>query len=170
MLSNKGLNHMSTVEDEPTRCRRTDGKKWRCSNTVLPFEKYCERHMHRGRKRSRKLVESSYAVAWSSASSTKHDSTYGLDCNNKSQNVIHGTMSVSSSAQVVTVASFASATACDDVTRPSLVISESTNKNVSHGDRNRRNMEMRYDDIVNQRESSMCVRVAPIRGTIISDS
>ncbi|KAL1223617.1 Growth-regulating factor 9 [Cardamine amara subsp. amara] len=157
--------HMDTVDREPTRCRRTDGKKWRCSNTVLPFEKYCERHMHRGRKRSRKLVESSYDVASSSASSTKHDNICGLDSNNnESQNVIHGSMSVSSNAQVVTVASFASATACDDATRPLLVISESTNKNVSHGDRSRRNMEMRYDDIVNQRESSMCVRVAPLRG------
>ncbi|KAJ6760405.1 GROWTH-REGULATING FACTOR 7 [Salix purpurea] len=42
---------------EPGRCRRTDGKKWRCSREVAPDQKYCERHMHRGRPRSRKHVE-----------------------------------------------------------------------------------------------------------------
>ncbi|CAK7324269.1 unnamed protein product [Dovyalis caffra] len=42
---------------EPGRCRRTDGKKWRCSRDVAPDQKYCERHMHRGKPRSRKHVE-----------------------------------------------------------------------------------------------------------------
>lgn len=42
---------------EPGRCKRTDGKKWRCSRDVAPHQKYCERHMHRGRPRSRKHVE-----------------------------------------------------------------------------------------------------------------
>ncbi|KAL0374926.1 UNVERIFIED_CONTAM: Growth-regulating factor 4 [Sesamum radiatum] len=42
---------------EPGRCRRTDGKKWRCSRDVVAGQKYCERHMHRGRNRSRKPVE-----------------------------------------------------------------------------------------------------------------
>lgn len=42
---------------EPGRCRRTDGKKWRCSRDVAPDQKYCERHLHRGRPRSRKPVE-----------------------------------------------------------------------------------------------------------------
>ncbi|PON57453.1 Growth-regulating factor [Parasponia andersonii] len=46
------------METEPWRCRRTDGKKWRCSKEALPHQKYCERHVHRGRHRSRKLVES----------------------------------------------------------------------------------------------------------------
>lgn len=158
------------VEPEPTRCRRTDGKKWQCSNTVLLFQKYCERHMHRGRKRSRKLVESTYEVASSSASSTKQDNTYGLDSHNESQGVHHGTMSVSSNAQVVTIASLPSARPFDNVTRPSLVISESTNKSVSHGDRSRRNMEMSYDDFIKQRESSRCVRVVPVQGIMISVS
>ncbi|KAH9619144.1 hypothetical protein KSS87_000937 [Heliosperma pusillum] len=45
------------MEAEPGRCRRTDGKKWRCYQAVVPNEKYCIKHMHRGRKRSRKLVE-----------------------------------------------------------------------------------------------------------------
>ncbi|GAV73247.1 WRC domain-containing protein/QLQ domain-containing protein [Cephalotus follicularis] len=44
-------------DQEPGRCRRTDGKKWRCSRDVAPDQKYCERHMHRGRPRSRKHVE-----------------------------------------------------------------------------------------------------------------
>lgn len=44
-------------DSEPGRCRRTDGKKWRCSKDVAPDQKYCERHMHRGRARSRKPVE-----------------------------------------------------------------------------------------------------------------
>ncbi|PIA27546.1 hypothetical protein AQUCO_07600011v1 [Aquilegia coerulea] len=44
-------------DPEPGRCRRTDGKKWRCSRDVAPDQKYCERHMHRSRPRSRKHVE-----------------------------------------------------------------------------------------------------------------
>ncbi|KAI4338027.1 hypothetical protein L6164_016381 [Bauhinia variegata] len=47
----------SGTDPEPGRCRRTDGKKWRCSRDVAPNHKYCERHMHRGRPRSRKHVE-----------------------------------------------------------------------------------------------------------------
>ncbi|XP_058225141.1 growth-regulating factor 9-like [Rhododendron vialii] len=47
------------MDPEPGRCRRTDGKKWRCGKDVIPDQKYCERHMHRGRGRSRKLVEAS---------------------------------------------------------------------------------------------------------------
>ena len=45
------------ADPEPGRCRRTDGKKWRCSKEAYPDSKYCERHMHRGRNRSRKPVE-----------------------------------------------------------------------------------------------------------------
>ncbi|URE37639.1 growth-regulating factor [Musa troglodytarum] len=33
------------------------GKKWRCSREVVVGQKYCERHVHRGRNRSRKHVE-----------------------------------------------------------------------------------------------------------------
>ncbi|KAH9611590.1 hypothetical protein KSS87_020695, partial [Heliosperma pusillum] len=47
------------IDPEPGRCRRTDGKKWRCSKEAYPDSKYCERHMHRGKNRSRKPVESS---------------------------------------------------------------------------------------------------------------
>ncbi|CAL0309934.1 unnamed protein product [Lupinus luteus] len=45
------------MDPEPGRCRRTDGKKWRCSRDVVAGHKYCERHMHRGKNRSRKPVE-----------------------------------------------------------------------------------------------------------------
>lgn len=45
-------------DTEPWRCKRTDGKKWRCTREALQDSKYCERHIHRGKKRgSRKPVE-----------------------------------------------------------------------------------------------------------------
>jgi hypothetical protein len=44
----------NNTDPEPGRCRRTDGKKWRCGRDVVPDQKYCERHVHRGRNRSRK--------------------------------------------------------------------------------------------------------------------
>ncbi|XP_077241231.1 growth-regulating factor 4-like isoform X2 [Tasmannia lanceolata] len=47
----------TVMDAEPGRCRRTDGKKWRCSRDVVTGQKYCERHVHRGRNRSRKPVE-----------------------------------------------------------------------------------------------------------------
>ncbi|KAF7816638.1 growth-regulating factor 2 isoform X1 [Senna tora] len=55
--SGSNLRFSSSNDAEPGRCRRTDGKKWRCSRDVAPNHKYCERHMHRGRPRSRKPVE-----------------------------------------------------------------------------------------------------------------
>lgn len=57
------------VDPEPGRCRRTDGKKWRCSKDAYPDSKYCERHMHRGRNRSRKPVESQ-TISQSSSTTT----------------------------------------------------------------------------------------------------
>ncbi|KAK8658351.1 hypothetical protein V6N13_036559 [Hibiscus sabdariffa] len=70
---NKRLGGRGDVE--PGRCKRTDGKKWRCSRDVAPGQKYCERHLHRGRPRSRKPVElpnkrTRHAQALPSASST----------------------------------------------------------------------------------------------------
>ncbi|CAL1395717.1 unnamed protein product [Linum trigynum] len=55
----------SSGDPEPGRCRRTDGKKWRCSRDAVPDQKYCERHINRGRHRSRKPVEvrSGHSVA-----------------------------------------------------------------------------------------------------------
>ncbi|PWA94039.1 WRC domain, Glutamine-Leucine-Glutamine, QLQ, Growth-regulating factor [Artemisia annua] len=58
--SNKGvmdLRFSSGSDPEPWRCRRTDGKKWRCSRDIIPDQKYCERHSHKSRPRSRKPVE-----------------------------------------------------------------------------------------------------------------
>ncbi|KAK8941804.1 Growth-regulating factor 1 [Platanthera guangdongensis] len=60
-------------DPEPGRCRRTDGKKWRCSKEAYPDSKYCERHMHRGKNRSRKPVEISLATnTYTSPSSSTH--------------------------------------------------------------------------------------------------
>ncbi|PUZ45185.1 hypothetical protein GQ55_8G201900 [Panicum hallii var. hallii] len=47
---------------EPGRCRRTDGKKWRCSRDAVGDQKYCERHIKRNCHRSRKHVESRKAT------------------------------------------------------------------------------------------------------------
>lgn len=54
---NTGLRLSNGLDSEPWRCRRTDGKKWRCSKDVAPNQKYCERHSHKTRNRSRKHVE-----------------------------------------------------------------------------------------------------------------
>ncbi|GMI77281.1 growth-regulating factor 1 [Hibiscus trionum] len=51
------LGFSNNTDPEPGRCRRTDGKKWRCSKDAVADQKYCERHMNRGRHRSRKPVE-----------------------------------------------------------------------------------------------------------------
>ena len=58
------------IDPEPGRCRRTDGKKWRCSRDAHPDSKYCDRHMIRRRYRSRKPVESSQTHSSSSSSSS----------------------------------------------------------------------------------------------------
>lgn len=51
------LGFCNSSDPEPGRCRRTDGKKWRCAKDAVADQKYCERHMNRGRHRSRKPVE-----------------------------------------------------------------------------------------------------------------
>ncbi|KAH7281511.1 hypothetical protein KP509_36G051200 [Ceratopteris richardii] len=58
----------ANADPEPGRCRRTDGKKWRCSRDVVPDQKYCERHIHRGRHRTRKPMDSQQAVVAASSS------------------------------------------------------------------------------------------------------
>ncbi|XP_073296346.1 growth-regulating factor 1-like [Primulina huaijiensis] len=64
------LGFSGSNDPEPGRCRRTDGKKWRCSRDAVPDQKYCERHINRGRHRSRKPVEghTGHAVSGSIAS------------------------------------------------------------------------------------------------------
>ncbi|KAK3012980.1 hypothetical protein RJ639_010435 [Escallonia herrerae] len=58
LLGSSALNCDSPInmDPEPGRCRRTDGKKWRCSKDVVQDQKYCEKHVHRGRQRSTKHV------------------------------------------------------------------------------------------------------------------
>ena len=60
----------NNTDPEPGRCRRTDGKKWRCARDVVPDQKYCERHMHRGRHRSRRPAEGQTTSASQSGSAT----------------------------------------------------------------------------------------------------
>jgi len=63
------------IDPEPGRCRRTDGKKWRCSRDAHPDSKYCDRHMIRRRYRSRKPVESSSSSSCAQSSSSVSVST-----------------------------------------------------------------------------------------------
>lgn len=85
-MSGGGFNlRLSNSKDpEPGRCKRTDGKKWRCSRDVAPNQKYCERHMHRGRPRSRKHVEihanNTTSTTTTTAKRVRHD-------NNNSNNI-----------------------------------------------------------------------------------
>ncbi|CAL0320266.1 unnamed protein product [Lupinus luteus] len=93
-MASAGWNYMQMglgrkIDPEPGRCRRTDGKKWRCSKEAYPDSKYCERHMHRGKNRSRKPVEllktptntstnNNSALTSSSVSSNAHHHPYSL--------------------------------------------------------------------------------------------
>ncbi|GLJ12014.1 hypothetical protein SUGI_0182010 [Cryptomeria japonica] len=82
------LGYGKNCDPEPGRCRRTDGKKWRCSKDAFPDSKYCERHMHRGRNRSRKPVETPHA---SSHSSSLTLSTTARPTNNNSSSISSNT-------------------------------------------------------------------------------
>ncbi|KAL3628338.1 hypothetical protein CASFOL_027384 [Castilleja foliolosa] len=73
------------MDPEPGRCRRTDGKKWRCSRDVVTGQKYCERHVHRGKNRSRKPVETPSPAAAADATTYGGDS-FGAFNNNHSTN------------------------------------------------------------------------------------
>jgi len=61
----------NNTDPEPGRCRRTDGKKWRCSRDAVADQKYCERHINRGRHRSRKPVEGQTGHAATGNASSK---------------------------------------------------------------------------------------------------
>ncbi|KAE9585404.1 hypothetical protein Lal_00018322 [Lupinus albus] len=69
-LMQSGYWGRGAMDPEPGRCRRTDGKKWRCSRDVVAGQKYCERHMHRGKNRSRKPVELPTPITIASSSSS----------------------------------------------------------------------------------------------------
>ncbi|KAJ4895704.1 Growth-regulating factor 4 [Raphanus sativus] len=66
------------MDPEPGRCKRTDGKKWRCSRDVVGGHKYCDRHIHRGRNRSRKPVETTAKTATTNAAATNAPSSFVL--------------------------------------------------------------------------------------------
>ncbi|PON37782.1 Growth-regulating factor [Trema orientale] len=98
-FSPQGFDRRNMMDPEPSRCRRTDGKKWRCSRNVIPDHKYCEQHIHRGRQRSRKLVED--AEVSSSPSIAKiHDKSKGGSLQNSNSNI-----SVSVGLQLMTTSS-----------------------------------------------------------------
>ncbi|XP_031275273.1 growth-regulating factor 1-like [Pistacia vera] len=65
------LGYATSTDPEPGRCRRTDGKKWRCSRDAVADQKYCERHINRGRHRSRKPVEGQTGHAASGTTNLK---------------------------------------------------------------------------------------------------
>ncbi|KAF4398841.1 hypothetical protein G4B88_023435, partial [Cannabis sativa] len=94
------LRFSNGTDAEPGRCKRTDGKKWRCSRDVAPDQKYCERHMHRGRPRSRKHVE----VQLNNTNNNNNNSKRTRLDNNQQQQQQQQqhTLSVSSSASLAT--------------------------------------------------------------------
>ncbi|KAE8693371.1 Growth-regulating factor 8 [Hibiscus syriacus] len=65
------LRYTGNTDPEPGRCRRTDGKKWRCSRDAVADQKYCERHINRGRHRSRKPVEGQIGHAATGTTNSK---------------------------------------------------------------------------------------------------
>ncbi|KAJ1423492.1 WRC domain [Sesbania bispinosa] len=69
------LGFSNNTDPEPGRCRRTDGKKWRCSRDAVVDQKYCERHMNRGRHRSRKPVEGQSGHAVTVGTTTNNNNT-----------------------------------------------------------------------------------------------
>ncbi|KAH9616168.1 hypothetical protein KSS87_011046 [Heliosperma pusillum] len=68
----------NSTDPEPGRCRRTDGKKWRCSRDAVPDQKYCERHINRGRHRSRKPVEAHSGLSLTKPTATNTDTSAHL--------------------------------------------------------------------------------------------
>ncbi|XP_039034004.1 growth-regulating factor 1-like [Hibiscus syriacus] len=65
------LGYSVSTDPEPGRCRRNDEKKWRCSRDAVPDQNYCERHINRGRHRSRKPVEGQTGHAASGTANMK---------------------------------------------------------------------------------------------------
>lgn len=93
------------MDPEPGRCRRTDGKKWRCSRDVVAGHKYCERHMHRGRNRSRKHVEIPTPTSAAAGTTLK---TTSSAVNNNNNNISAATVAAPSPfAQMANATTFA---------------------------------------------------------------
>ncbi|XP_019417478.1 PREDICTED: growth-regulating factor 1-like isoform X2 [Lupinus angustifolius] len=77
------LGFSNNTDPEPGRCRRTDGKKWRCSRDAVVDQKYCERHMNRGRHRSRKPVEGQSGHALTGTTSTTNTTNSSITTTSK---------------------------------------------------------------------------------------
>ncbi|XVF73372.1 hypothetical protein PTKIN_Ptkin12aG0196600 [Pterospermum kingtungense] len=90
-----GFDYRKMMDPEPGRCRRTDGKKWRCGKNVIPDQKYCEQHMHRGCRRSRKPVEHSQ-IALPDSTLSKNSNEVSENSNNLSAAVSFQCMKPSS--------------------------------------------------------------------------
>ncbi|KAL5127114.1 Growth-regulating factor 1 [Glycine soja] len=69
-LEHQALIYKYITSNAQRMCRRTDGKKWRCSRDAVVDQKYCERHMNRGRHRSRKPVEGQLGHALTTTTTT----------------------------------------------------------------------------------------------------
>ncbi|XVF10722.1 hypothetical protein REPUB_Repub07fG0207000 [Reevesia pubescens] len=91
------LEYKNGLDPEPGRCKRTDGKKWRCSKEAVRDHKYCERHMHRGRQRSRKLVEASRTTSTSSTSFSRTNADTNLSISLQVDNSSSSSSNLSSS-------------------------------------------------------------------------
>ncbi|KAK1377059.1 Growth-regulating factor [Heracleum sosnowskyi] len=73
---NKVCEHHGLIAVEAQRCRRTDDRRWQCSNEAIPQQKYCESHMPRGPKRCRSSSEAETFTATPAAhSEAKSDRT-----------------------------------------------------------------------------------------------
>ncbi|GLJ40698.1 hypothetical protein SUGI_0840610 [Cryptomeria japonica] len=106
--SSFNLRFANNTDPEPGRCRRTDGKKWRCSRDVAPDQKYCERHMHRGRPRSRKLVEGQTAISNSSNGNISNNSTATLEGPDSSSSSLASSISLAAGRSSTGSSSFTS--------------------------------------------------------------
>ncbi|KAI4981126.1 hypothetical protein ZWY2020_021611 [Hordeum vulgare] len=97
-LGSMCFDYRSSMEPEPGRCRRTDGKKWRCSRDVVQGHKYCERHVHRGRGRSRKPVEGAPAAPAHNGSSTAATAAPSRGIGFSPAGILHATHSAAARA------------------------------------------------------------------------
>ncbi|KAL0719503.1 hypothetical protein Bca4012_068827 [Brassica carinata] len=85
-------------DPEPGRCRRTDGKKWRCSREAHPDSKYCEKHMHRGRNRAKKSIDQSQTTAPLTSPSLSFPSSSNNNNNNPSPTLSSSSSTYSASS------------------------------------------------------------------------
>lgn len=102
------LGFANNADPEPGRCRRTDGKKWRCSRDAVQDQKYCERHMNRGRHRSRKPVEgqtANQAANNSSSATTTSLAAARTIANPANTNASHGAVNGGGGSNLSSLAS-----------------------------------------------------------------